>query len=158
MSNTVLNLTNITRRVDYLVKLPEWANITLKTTNGEIQLSGARFTGTFTASSTNGKISAEGLENSTRLETTNGEITLNVTKLGADGVSCETTNGRISVAVPAEIKASVSLRVTNGTISTPGLELNVAEQSRHRVDGALNGGGPMVRLQTTNGTVQLRRR
>jgi hypothetical protein len=36
------------------------------------------------------------------------------------------------------------------------LTVAVAEQSRRRLDGTLGGGGPLIRLETTNGAVQIR--
>ena len=154
--NAALNLVNLSRRVEYHVKVPEWANITLNTTNGEIEVTGPRLTGTFHASATNGQISATGLENNATVETTNGTVTLDVSKLGEDGLSCETTNGGIAVTVPASIKARLSARVTNGAISADGLTVAIAEQSRRRLDGTLGGGGPLIRLETTNGAVDIR--
>jgi len=152
----VLTMTNLSRRVDYRVKLPEWANVKLNSTNGEIEVTGPRLTGTFRASSTNGQISAKGLENNVNVETTNGAVALDVSKLGEDGLSCSTTNGRVAVTVPASIKARLSARVSNGAITTEGLTVAVAEQSRRRLDGTLGGGGPLIRLETTNGAVQIR--
>jgi len=37
-----------------------------------------------------------------------------------------------------------------------GWTVAVAEQSRRRLDGTLGGGGPLIRLETTNGAVQIR--
>lgn len=154
--NAGLNLINLSRRVDYHVKVPEWANIKLNSTNGEIEITGPRLTGTFRATSTNGQISATGLENSASVETTNGSVTLRVSKLGEDGISCETTNGRIALTVPSAVKARLSARVSNGGIKTDGLDVAVSEQSRRRLDGTIGGGGPLIRLQTTNGAVEIR--
>ena len=153
-----LNLSTLTRRVDYHVKVPEWLNVTLKATNGEIEVTGPRLLGVFRASATNGKISAMGLENGGVVETTNGSVTLDVSKLGDDGLSCQTTNGRIAVTVPSGLKARLSASVTNGAITTKGLSLSVSEQSRRRLDATLAGGGPLIRLRTTNGAVEIRGR
>ena len=54
------------------------------------------------------------------------------------------------------IKARLSARVTNGAIKADGLDVAVSEQSRRRLDGTIGGGGPLIRLQTTNGAVQIR--
>jgi hypothetical protein len=147
---------NLQRQVEYHVRIPDWVNLRLDTTNGAIELSGDHLTGAVKAESTNGHVRAKGLEGNVSVETTNGTITLDVNKLGADGISCDTTNGAVSVTVPASARARVSARVTNGRITHEGLELAVAEQSRHRLDGTLNGGGPGIKIETTNGSIQLR--
>jgi hypothetical protein len=46
--------------------------------------------------------------------------------------------------------------VTNGTISTTDLSVTTAEQSRRRLEGTIGGGGPQVRLSTTNGEIRVR--
>ncbi len=148
-------LSNLSRRVDYHVRIPRGANVRLETTNGDIEEAGPRLTGTFHATTTNGRIRASGLENSAQATTTNGVITLQMSKIGDDGVSCETTNGKIELAVPPGTNARVSARVTNGAIRTEGLSLNVSDQSRRRLDATLGSGGPPIKLETTNGTIEL---
>ena len=151
-----LSLMGLSRRIDYRVKLPAWANVTLRSTNGQIDVAGPRLTGIFRASATNGRITATGLENSAVVEATNGEVRIEVNRLGEDGLSCQTTNGPIAVTVPASVNARLSARVANGGISTEGLNLTVAEQSRRRLDGTLGEGGPLIRLETTNGPVSIK--
>jgi hypothetical protein len=63
--------------------------------------------------------------------------------------------GRISLAVPKTANAELSARVSNGAISSEGLDLRVSEQSRRRLDGRLGTGGPMIRLETTNGAIRV---
>ena len=85
-----------------------------------------------------------------------GTVTLNVTKHGEDGIACETTNGMISLTLPPSVNARLSARVTNGAISQEGFNLTVSEQSRRRLDATIGGGGPPIRLETTNGAIQVR--
>lgn len=148
-------LSSPSRRVDYHIRIPRSANVHLGTTNGDIEVTGPRLTGTFRAESTNGRIRASGLENSAHATTTNGVITLQLAKIGDDGVSCETTNGKIQVTVPSDTNARVSARVTNGAIRTEGLSLTVSDQSRRRLDGTIGRGGPTIKLETTNGAIDL---
>jgi Toastrack DUF4097 len=146
---------NLQRHVDFHVRAPRWANLTIDTTNGNVEVVGPKLTGKLHATATNGRIRAAGLENAATIETTNGTITLDVDKLGDDGLSCSTTNGGISVTFPTDVKARISARVTNGSITKEGLQVAVSEQSRRRLDGTIGGGGPMVRLETTNGFIKM---
>ena len=82
-------------------------------------------------------------------------VKLDFSKLGDAGVSCETTTGTISVTVPRDAKARISARVTNGAINTSDLQLAVTEQSRRRLDASIGGGGPSIRLETTNGAISI---
>ena len=147
---------NMSRRVEYHVRAPIGANLTLASTNGDINLAGPRLTGAFRAEATNGRIRASGLENSAHASTTNGTITLDVAAVGDAGISCQTTNGAITLTVPPTLNARLSARVTNGGISQQGLPFVVAEQSRRRLDGTFGTGGPTITLETTNGAIQIK--
>jgi putative adhesin len=144
------------RRVDFEVRLPRWANVRLGSTNGDIEVSGLQ--GAFRAGSTNGRIVGSALEGGATVETTNGVVNLDFAKLTDAGVTCETTNGTISVTVPRDTGARISARVTNGEISTSDLQLAVAEQTRRRLDASIGGGGPSIKLETTNGSIEIRGR
>jgi DUF4097 and DUF4098 domain-containing protein YvlB len=144
------------RRVDFEVRVPRWADVRLDATNSDIEVSGLQ--GPFRAETTNGRITGSALEGGARVETTNGVVNLDVAKLTDAGISCETTNGTITVSVPRDSRAQISARVTNGAITTSDLPLTVTEQSRRRLDGTIGGGGPAIRLETTNGSIAIRAR
>ena len=73
-----------------------------------------------------------------------------------DGVKLECTNGGIKLRLPSDAKATISARITNGGIETSGLTLDATgEQSRRRLDGRLNGGGPRIDLEGTNGGIRI---
>jgi hypothetical protein len=154
-SNRGPNLSNINRRVDFHVRLPRGSHVRLVTTNGNIEVTGP-LTGAFQAETTNGQVEATGLENNARASTTNGSVSLQLDRIGPDGVTCETTNGRIAVGLPPSANARLSARVTNGAIHTEGLSLNVSEQSRRRLEATLGSGGPPIDLETTNGAIEVR--
>jgi hypothetical protein len=141
------------RKVNYTVRLPRWANLAIHTSNGTVDVAG--LAGSLRVEATNGTVRGRDLENSAVVETTNGTVSLEFAKLGVQGVSCESTNGTIMVSVPRDAKASVSARVTNGAIRQENLDLQIIEQSRRRLDATLNGGGPEIRLSATNGAVTI---
>src|SRR5438270_224160 len=66
------------------------------------------------------------------------------------------TNGAVTLTLAPDAKADLSASVTNGGISVTGLKLETTEQSRRRLEGKINGGGPSVELHTTNGGVRVR--
>jgi hypothetical protein len=144
------------RHVDFDVRVPRWADIRIDSTNSDIDASGLQ--GEFRVETTNGRVTGSALEGGARVESTNGVINLDVAKLTDAGISCATTNGAITVTVPRDTRAQISARVTNGAISTSDLQLAVAEQSRRRLDGTIGGGGPSIRLETTNGSIAIKGR
>ena len=147
-------MVNRSKAVDYTVRAPSWVNITLDSTNGEIEVIGVG--GLLRAESTNGDIRATSLEGGAEVETTNGNVHLDFARLAPSGLKSSTTNGDITVSLPRDVKASLSARVTNGNISATDLSLTTTEQSRRKLEASIGGGGPQVRLSTTNGEIRLR--
>lgn len=147
---------DVSRRVDYVVHLPRWANVTLRATNGELRI--RDLDGTLEATTTNGEVDGQSLGGRTTVKATNGRVTLDFAQVGDGDISCGTTNGMISMTLPSAAKATLTATVTNGAISTDGVDLAVTEQSRRRLEGTINGGGTTIRLSTTNGAISIRSR
>ena len=57
---------------------------------------------------------------------------------------------------PTLLLPALQFIINNGGIDTENLSLESKEQSRRRLTGDLNGGGPEIRIETTNGGVTLR--
>lgn len=130
--------------------------------------------------SNNGPLSAEGVNGRIRLETRNGPIDLedvggNVTARAengplsvvltgttwqGEGLDAETRNGPISVSIPAGYAAVLETGTVNGPFDTEiplQVRIEPGESNRRfRVD--LGGGGPLVRVVTTNGPVSIKSR
>ncbi len=147
-------------KVTFAIKVPRGVHVDLRTVNGGVRLDNVG--GEVRASSTNGgvrgRVSASSL---VEARTTNGGVELELTgPLAPDGtVLLTSVNGGISLKVPQDTRAQVRARCTNGRVSVDdGLPMAVeGEQTRRRLDGALNGGGGRIELQTTNGGVSLGR-
>ena len=147
---------NRQKRIDYAVRVPPGTRITLKSTNGDIDV--RRVGGVFRAETTNGGIRAREIEGGAVVETTNGSVDLEFASLGDDGIRCSTTNGTIAVALPKDVKARFTATVTNGEITARDLPIATTEKSRRRLEATTGGGGPTVRLSTTNGDIAIKGR
>jgi len=142
------------RQVDYTVRVPAGAELKLTTVNGGVEIAG--ITGRITAETTNGGIKAHDIGGAIEATTTNGGVELDLMKVPEGGAKLECTNGGIKLRLPADGKASISARITNGGIDTDGITLQTrGESSRRRVDGDLNGGGPRISLEGTNGGIRI---
>lgn len=139
--------------VRYTVKVPVPVELRLENTNGRIEL--RNLAGRVEARTVNGAISGERLAGPMKLATTNGAVDVALVGIGDEGVELSTTNGGVTLRLPVTARADVIASCVNGGISVSGLTLDVFESSRRRLEGRLNGGGPRVRLQTTNGGIHL---
>ena len=141
-------------QVEYTVRVPVNAELKLSTVNGGVEISDVR--GRINAEATNGGIRALNVSGFVEASTTNGGVEVDLSEVPEGGVKLECTNGGIRLRLPSDAKASISARITNGGIDTDGLSLQTrGEISRRRLEGDLNGGGPRMMLEGTNGGIKI---
>jgi hypothetical protein len=138
-------------QVKYTVRVPNGADVKFTTVNGGVEVTG--LTGTIKAEATNGAVVARQVSGTVEASTTNGGVEVELAKVGEGGARLECTNGGLKLTLPADAKATISASITNGGIKYDGLALDTTENSRRRVEGRLNGGGPSIRLEGTNGGI-----
>ena len=140
--------------VKYFVKVPPGVKVSAQTTNGGIRL--LSISNEVVASTVNGGVNGDGLTGAVEATTTNGGIDLSLGAVAEGGVKAETVNGGVIVSVPRDAKADVRASVVNGGLSVGDLPVTtVGEQSRRRLEGKLNGGGPRIVIGAVNGGVRL---
>lgn len=140
--------------VSYTLEVPKESNLTIETVNGHIEVTDV--SGALKLDTTNGRIEVARCRGAINAETTNGHIKaelLNVT--GGKPMHFETTNGGITVKVPRNLAASIDAANTNGSINTELPITSTGKLSRHFIRGNMNGGGPELRLRTTNGSISI---
>ncbi|MEO9801867.1 MAG: DUF4097 family beta strand repeat-containing protein [Reichenbachiella sp.] len=121
----------------------------LTTSDGDIRLSQSQ--GDMVLNTSDGSISFRDLSGSLKARTSDGQIKGNMLKLEAD-LELRTSDGSIAVTVPDSMGLDLLLR--GETIRT---ELdNFSGTSRdHIVEGQVNGGGSLVSLHASGGSVSL---
>jgi DUF4097 and DUF4098 domain-containing protein YvlB len=108
------------------------------------------------ARTTNGGVTARGLTGRVEASTTNGGVDVDVDRVHPDGIRLETTNGGVRLTLPQSARADVKAEVTNGGIDTGTLAIEkTGETTRRHLEGRLNGGGPRIDLETTNGGIKI---
>jgi hypothetical protein len=137
--------------VEYVVRVPANADVKLTTVNGGVEVTG--LAGTITAEATNGGIRARDISGHIEASTINGGVEVELSAVPQAGVKLECTNGGIVLRLPSDAKATLSARVANGGIETSGLKLESRESTARRLDADLNGGGPRISVEGTNGGV-----
>jgi hypothetical protein len=139
--------------VKYHIKAPSGVSVRLRTSNGEISV--MQLTGGVNADVTNGTVRGRQLGGTVEASTTNGSVRLEMTAVAAGGIRAETVNGAVELTIPAGAKADVDANCVNGRIAVDGMKLDGPEPTRRHVGGRLNGGGPKIALDTTNGGVRI---
>lgn len=146
--------------VSYQVIVPRSIDLTLAAHNGGISIKGVNGTAEF--ETRNGGIHLSDVSGNVKGRTTNGGV--HVVLTGAtwrgSGLDLVTTNGGVHLAMPRGYAAHLETGTVNGgfNINVPGVDDDVplAERRRStRISRDINGGGPTVRIMTTNGGVKI---
>ena len=145
---------NINASVSYEITVPRSTNVSADNVNGSIEVSDV--SGELDLDTTNGKINVARCSGTVDASTTNGGINVELTSVTAGReMSFETTNGKIVLSVPSTLGAEVNASTTNGSVRSD-LPLTTTRFSRTSIKGTLNGGGPEIKLRTTNGGIDIR--
>lgn len=140
--------------VRYEISVPRSTDVEIRTVNGKIRVEGVR--GRVQADTTNGGIEMTGLRGSVRAGTVNGGIDVALVQVedGRD-MRLSTTNGGIDLRIPRDVRATIDAQTVNGGIGLEGIDADVSRRGRRHLNADLNGGGPEIRLSTTNGGIDI---
>jgi hypothetical protein len=150
----LLNLGRNGARVDFVVRLPEGVRMDASTVNGTLAIRGT--SSDVRAETVNGRLELAATRGSMRAETVNGSIVARVGTASGD-VHLETVNGSVAVIVPEAMGAQLDLETVNGKISSDLPLTTGGRVDRRHVRATLGGGGPRIRAETVNGSVQIAR-
>jgi DUF4097 and DUF4098 domain-containing protein YvlB len=146
--------TSVNLSVIYEVTVPRTMDLQIENTNGAIEASDVR--GSHKIETTNGRIILARCAGDVDAETTNGTIQADLTAVNTGrGIRLETTNGGIHARLPRTFAARIDAANTNGSIDTDLPVTMTGSHSKHELRGTINGGGPELRLRTTNGSIHI---
>lgn len=145
---------NVSSSVSYTIHVPQKCDIEATSTNGGIYINSVQ--GKIRLRTTNGKINAESLKGLVSARTTNGSVKIEIDEVRVDEeMEFMTTNGSITLNVPDNINCDIRAKTTNGSIRTDfPLEVQGKYGSK-RLSGKINNGGPLIFIETTNGSIKL---
>jgi hypothetical protein len=137
--------------VNYRVRAPRSIATVMTNESGSVRITG--MAGPIRASLSNGAITGAALAGAIEANSVNGPVIVDLAAVGG-AVNLATVNGPVRITIPSTAKAIVSARTVNGRIATEGLSFeDLSQKSRRELEGRLNGGGPRIQLETTNGPV-----
>jgi hypothetical protein len=129
----------------------------LHTSNSAIRAQDVR--GAFEATTSNGSIRASLSDVERRrplkLVTSNGSIDLTVDGLRDNEIEAKTSNSPITLRLPASIAANVKAHTSSSSITSDFDVTSKGRSSKNRLEGTIGGGGPLLDLVTSNGSIKL---
>lgn len=140
--------------VSFEVFVPRQTDLILKAHNGGIGISGVR--GNIQFDAQNGGVHLTNLAGSVHGHTQNGglHVELAGTRWDGEKLDVTTTNGGVHVTMPEGYAAHLETGTVNGGIHID-FPITVHGQISKQFSTDINGGGPLVRVMTTNGGVHI---
>jgi DUF4097 and DUF4098 domain-containing protein YvlB len=143
--------------VNYRLTVPAAAEVRARSANGEVRVTD--LSGRVVISSANGQVTGRNLSGGVDARSVNGNVTLDLASFGRDPVQVRAVNGSVELSLPASADANIAATYTNGKIDTGDLRIEpLGEQTRRRLLGRLNAGGPPIEINAVNGNITLRPR
>lgn len=145
--------------VSYRINVPRKNDLDLRASNGGITIVGVN--GNMRFDTTNGGVRLTDVGGRINGETRNGglNVTLSGSRWDGEGLDVETSNGGVNLMIPEGYNAELETRTVNGGLR---IDFPITVQgeltSRRGLSTTLGSGGPLVRVRTTNGGVNIRRR
>ncbi len=143
--------------VSYRLGVPNRTSLSLRTTNGGIALTDVD--GEIDFRTVNGGVSLIRVAGNVRGRTSNGGVTVDLegSTWRGDGLEVETENGGVTMAIPANYSARLETGTVNGRMN---IDFPVTVQGRRarNIDTQLGSGGPLIKVRTSNGGVNIRQK
>lgn len=143
--------------VSYLVLVPRRMDLRVETHNGPVAVRGV--TGRMELSAVNGPLDLRDVGGDVHARAQNGPLNVSLTgsRWNGAGLDAETTNGPVTLSLPRGYAATL----TTGTVHGPmDVDFPVTVHGRfpRQFTTEIGGGGAPIRVVTTNGPVNVRRR
>ena len=165
-SNGAIRLRNIKGRVDARtsngavdVQTVE-GGVTVRTSNGGVTLDNVR--GSLSVTTSNGAIRGTLVDSSPneaiKLTTSNGPVDVKLQMPRNNDVIASTSNGSITIRMPSNAGARLNATTSSHDSIQTDFDMQVrGMMSRHKLEGTLGSGGPLLQLNTSNGSIKILR-
>jgi len=142
--------------VSYRIEVPSRMNLTLSAENGPVSV--ADVSGRLDIRAHNGPVDLERVGGDVHARAENGplDVTLAGARWDGKGLDAETQNGPVDLQLPAKYAAHLETGTINGPVD---IDFPLTMQGHidlRRIEQDVGGGGPPVRVVTTNGPVHVR--
>jgi hypothetical protein len=142
--------------VSFRLMVPRSSDLDLESHNGGIHIAGVH--GDMDFETRNGGINLRDIGGDVRGRTQNGglDIELSGSEWDGNGLDVVTTNGGVELTIPGDYRATLETGTVNGGFDTD-FPITIRGRLRsNEITTELNGGGPRIRVKTTNGGVRIR--
>ncbi len=142
--------------VSYEVFVPRQTDLVLSAHNGGIHIESVH--GNIQFNTQNGGVHLANVAGAVKGKTQNGGVHVELAgnRWDGQGLEVETQNGGVHIAVPASFAAHFESSTVNGGLKSDFSNM-VSDRRQRQVSTDINGGGPTIRVVTTNGGVTIQK-
>ena len=128
------------------------------TSGGSIRVD--KVAGSINAKTSGGGITVEEVMGDITAKTSGGSIKAYISRQPQGDCSLQTSGGNVTAYLVEDIALDVDAQTTGGRVSTdiPVTTVVQGKMSKSKLRGTLNGGGPLLKLRTSGGSVHLRKK
>jgi hypothetical protein len=105
-------------------------------------------------SAASGGVTLSGVNGAASVSTASGSINLDGRPAGPWSLNC--SSGTVTMTVPPDAAFDLSARSSSGSVSSVHPVTMVGEIDRHRLEGKVRGGGPLVKISTASGGIRIK--
>jgi len=131
----------------------------LRTSNGSIRVD--QMEGALEAVTSNAgiyaRLSKPASGRTLRLESSNGSIELTLEAFQQNEIRASTSNASITLRLPESVKARLKASTSNGSVHSD-FAILTQTTGKNYLEGDISGGGPLVQLASSNGSIRVLRR
>jgi hypothetical protein len=144
--------------VEFRVLIPRGVRVGVATVNGDVIVDGA--TADVEAGTVNGEVDITGGTGRVSGSNVNGNVRARLSRVENDGqLEFKTVNGSVTVDLPSDTGADIELQTVNGSLNTNfDMTLSGRFDPRRIRTHVGRPGGPRIRIETVNGSIDLKRR
>ena len=131
------------------------ANVDVNTSGGNISL--GRVGGTVRATTSGGNISVDEVNGEITATTSGGQISARIARQPKADCLLRTSGGSITVYLADDVSVDLEAETSAGHVDTDVEVAAIGRIKKDRLHGKINGGGPLLELDTSAGDIHIRR-
>ena len=140
--------------VAFEIKVPLKFDLDIHSTNGSVTVN--KCNGRIRLKTVNGKITAKDIAGTISAKSTNGKIKITMSRVNPnEDMALKTSNGSISLYLPKDVAVDIEARTANGRVDCDFDIQREKSGGKSRLEGSINGGGPLLYLKTINGNIKI---
>lgn len=140
--------------VNYVLAVPMRLAASVANVNGGVSIE--QLSGDVSVSVVNGAVQIQDVGGSVSVAVVNGVVTARTALAAGEGIDLQTTNGNLTLDIPRSTSAQFAARLVNGVIAINNLTLQGARSTPTSLTGTLGAGAGRVDLETVNGNILVR--